>query len=107
MAVVSLPGGPDYESNCSLLKKLGFETPVVFFPDSKKPTDPDHPFEVVHPSSSPADLCWQCQWVQNLAILRKQNPNIWFTAINGGGPGCAWERACLKALYPTLHNVQG
>jgi len=100
-AVVSLPGGPNYEANRLALRSVGFLTPVVFFPNATRETDPDHSCEITCTASDEMHLCWQCQWLSNLKVLKnKYGDGITFLAIPGGGPGCAWERRCLRSKYP-------
>lgn len=41
----------------------------VYFPQSKVPTDPQHPHEQVHVSSSPENTCWQCLYIGNINII--------------------------------------
>ena len=41
----------------------------VYFPQSKVPTDPQHPYEQVHVSSSPENTCWQCLYIGNINII--------------------------------------
>jgi len=105
-AVVSLPGGPLYDADKATLKRIGFLTPTVFFPNATKPTNPEHATTPACVVEDDASLCWQCMWLQNLRVLHMEHGgNIKFMAVYGGGAGCAWERKCLCALYPDQHTI--
>ena len=114
-AAVSIPAsgvkiGPKlltYEETKDLLNNEGIATPTVYFPQSKRRTDPKHPHEELkdHMGTGPESMCWQCQYINNIQnFIAPEYDKL--VCIAGGGPGCAWEREFIKAQYPTKYKEQ-